>query len=95
MMITWKHGSRQTPWPPSFEQKVDLFYHRVLGWQLHVADLASNGGKTLADGEETNRIKANNLPRMIQPVVQGIFWTAWESLASASMSSKSNRADTP
>jgi hypothetical protein len=64
MMITWKHDSRHTLWPPSFEQKVDLFYHRVLGWQLHVADLASNGGKTLADGAE---------PTAVSPLPHGGF----------------------
>src|SRR5437773_5833142 len=52
-MITWKYDDGQIPWPPTFEQKVDIFYHRLLGWQLHVADLTSNGGKPLMHGEDT------------------------------------------
>src|SRR4051812_21272926 len=47
MMLTWKHDSQSTPWPPPFESKVDIFYHRTLGWQLHIADLISNGGTPL------------------------------------------------
>src|ERR1700731_4309038 len=50
MMITWTHNSEQIPWPPPFELKVEIFYHRILGWQLQVADLVSNGGKPLTHG---------------------------------------------
>jgi hypothetical protein len=58
MWITWKHDDQKIPWPPSFEQKVDIFYHRLLGWQLHVADLVSNGGKPLAKvGEELETLR--------------------------------------
>lgn len=56
MMISWKHDTHTVLWPPSFEQKVDIFFHRTLGWQLHVADLVSNGGKPLAIGEELPEI---------------------------------------
>jgi hypothetical protein len=48
MMISWTHDSQQLAWPPPFDTKVEIFYHRVLGWQLHVADLVSNGGKALS-----------------------------------------------
>ena len=54
-MITWTHDSQQIQWPPTFDMKVEIFYHRILGWQLHVADLVSNGGKALShdgSGEE-------------------------------------------
>ena len=36
MKITWTHDSGEIPWPPSFDKKVDIFYHRTLGWQLHI-----------------------------------------------------------
>ena len=43
------HDSHEVAWPPAFEKKVEVFYHRTLGWQLHVADIVSNGGKPLSD----------------------------------------------
>lgn len=48
MMITWKHSDADFP-APTFEQKVDIFYHRHFGWQIHIADILSNGGKNLQD----------------------------------------------
>jgi hypothetical protein len=29
------------------EEKVEIFYQRALGWQLHIADLLANGGQPL------------------------------------------------
>ena len=58
MKITWTHDSSEIPWPPSFEQKVDIFYHRHLGWQLHVADLVSNGGDPLSHGDAVTPLPA-------------------------------------
>jgi hypothetical protein len=48
MKITWKHDSKDLSWPLSFEKKVEIFYERTLGWQLHIADIVSNGGKPLS-----------------------------------------------
>lgn len=45
MWITWKRRDSELSWPPLFEQKVDIFYERALGWQLHIADLMANGGQ--------------------------------------------------
>jgi hypothetical protein len=44
MQITWKHKDTDFSWPLSFENKVEIFYERALGWQLHIADLVANGG---------------------------------------------------
>lgn len=49
MQITWNYEDTDFSWPPSFEKKVDIFYHRLLGWQLHIADLIANGGLPLGD----------------------------------------------
>ncbi len=58
MWITWKHDDREIPRPLSFEQKVDIFYHRLLGWQLHVAELVANGGQPLAnEGEQHESVQ--------------------------------------
>jgi hypothetical protein len=51
MWITWKHRDSDFSWPPRFEEKVEIFFHRTLGWQLHIADLLANGGQPL--GEST------------------------------------------
>jgi hypothetical protein len=56
MKITWTHDDQEIPWPPSFEEKVEIFYHRLLGWQLHVADLVSNGGEALAHGDHVSTV---------------------------------------
>jgi hypothetical protein len=53
MFITWKHEDTNLSWPLTFEQKVDLFYEQALGWQLHIAELVTNGGT--AFGEDGNR----------------------------------------
>jgi hypothetical protein len=49
MLITWKQRQSDLPWPPRLEEKVEIFYQRALGWQLHIADLLANGGKPLED----------------------------------------------
>lgn len=45
MKITWKHSEKDFCWPLTFEHKVEIFYQRALGWQLHIADLLANGGE--------------------------------------------------
>ena len=45
MQISWKHSSESLNEPLSFEEKVDVFYERIWGWQLHIAALILNGGK--------------------------------------------------
>lgn len=51
MWITWKHQHGHFPRPWTFEQKVEIFRERTIGWQLHIAELIANGGETL-DGTE-------------------------------------------
>jgi hypothetical protein len=44
--IAWNINSDDVTWPPStIEEKVEIFYQRALGWQLHIADLLANGGE--------------------------------------------------
>jgi len=48
MWITWKHRDTDIAWPPqTTEEKVEIFYERVRGWHLHIADLLANGGQPL------------------------------------------------
>lgn len=47
MWIAWNITDDSITWPPSFERKVEIFYERTLGWQLHIADLLANGGQPL------------------------------------------------
>jgi len=68
MMITWTHDNRKIAWPPSFEQKVEIFYQRVLGWQLHIADLISNGGKPMS--HEHNIADISSVPHSGFAVLQ-------------------------
>jgi hypothetical protein len=49
MKITWKDEDADLEWPLTIEKKVDLFYNQTLGWQLHIADLLSNGGEELGN----------------------------------------------
>lgn len=44
MWISWKHQDNDFSRPPSFDEKVEIFYERIWGWQLHIADLCLNGG---------------------------------------------------
>jgi hypothetical protein len=43
MWITWNINS-DTRFPSTVEEKVEIFYQRAFGWQLHIADLLANGG---------------------------------------------------
>ncbi|HTX75117.1 MAG TPA: hypothetical protein VMD29_02845 [Terracidiphilus sp.] len=52
MMISWKDRDSDLKWPLSTEKKIDIFYQQTLGWQLHVADLLSNGGEELGNGRK-------------------------------------------
>ena len=52
MMISWKDRDSDLDWPLSTEKKIDIFYQQTLGWQLHVADLLSNGGDELGNGRK-------------------------------------------
>jgi len=49
MWINWKQRYSDVTWPPCFEVKVEIFYERALGWQLHIADLLANGGQPLGE----------------------------------------------
>jgi len=57
MWITWKRCDKALQHPLPFEQKVEIFYEQILGWQLHVADLLANGGRTLDEGLEVMPLK--------------------------------------
>lgn len=57
MWITWKREDTNTPWPPAFEEKVEIFYERALGWQLHIADLVANGGQPLGESFSVKRFE--------------------------------------
>ena len=56
MMISWKDRDSDLEWPLSTEKKIDIFYQQTLGWQLHVADLLSNGGEELGNGRKVEGI---------------------------------------
>jgi len=58
MKITWTHDSDELRSPLTFEKKVEIFYHRTLGWQLHIADIVSNGGKPLGQDENAPELSA-------------------------------------
>ena len=45
MFVSWKHQHTDFPQPPSFDDKVVIFYERIWGWQLHIAELCLDGGK--------------------------------------------------
>jgi len=50
MWIAWNINTDDVGWPPStLEEKVEIFYQRAYGWQLHIADLLANGGPRLDD----------------------------------------------
>jgi len=50
MWIAWNINSDNTPWPPrTVDEKVEIFYQRALGWQLHIAELLANGGQPLEE----------------------------------------------
>jgi hypothetical protein len=43
--LSWKHRRSEWDRPASFAQKVDLFYEKLFGWQLHIADICANGAE--------------------------------------------------
>jgi len=51
MWISWNQRQSDMPWPPCLEEKVEIFYQRTLGWQLHIADLLANGGQPLGEND--------------------------------------------
>jgi len=62
LWITWKHEHTDFG-DLTFEQKVEIFYEQTLGWQLHIADLVANGGKTFGEfkqGKEGYDLKPIN-----------------------------------
>ncbi|MGA3055493.1 MAG: hypothetical protein ABSD63_14890 [Candidatus Korobacteraceae bacterium] len=56
MWITWRHQDVDLVWPITVEQKIDIFYEQVWGWQLHVADLIANGGCPLGSEAKVGSI---------------------------------------
>jgi hypothetical protein len=44
MYITWNRQDTDFIWPLKLEDKIAIFYERIYGWQLHVADICLNGG---------------------------------------------------
>ncbi len=56
MWITWKHKGTDPTWPITVEQKIDIFYEQVQGWQLHIADLIANGGTPLGSNAKVQPI---------------------------------------
>src|SRR5208282_16201 len=57
MWITWKDRDADLVWPITVEQKIEIFYQQIWGWQLHVADLIANGGSPLGGGSEVQPIR--------------------------------------
>jgi len=47
MAITWKHREGDFPRPWDLETKITIFYERVYGWQLNVADICANSEQTI------------------------------------------------
>jgi hypothetical protein len=47
MKIAWNIDGKDIQPPPTIEDKIRTFYERILGWQLHIADLLANGGQPL------------------------------------------------
>ncbi len=52
MRITWKHEHTDLNANSSIAKKIEIFEHRVWGWQLHVADLVINGGRNQEDTKD-------------------------------------------
>jgi len=57
MQITWNYKETDFSWPLSFEKKVEIFYQRALGWQLHIADLIANGGPPLGEVQSVQPLR--------------------------------------
>ena len=54
MWVTWNYLHTDLKGPLTFEQKVEVFYQRALGWQLHIADLVANGGVAFGENGDPN-----------------------------------------
>lgn len=57
MWIAWNIRSDALAWPLTFEKKVQIFYERTLGWQLHIADLLANGGQPFGGTDTLKPVK--------------------------------------
>ena len=73
--ITWKHRNTDFSWPLCVEDKIDIFYERIYGWQLHIADICSNGEK-----DDTGNIKLSSVPHSGFAVLQ-ILLSYFETIA--------------
>ena len=49
--ITWKHKSTDFTAPLSLDDKVEIFYEQVYGWQLNIADKLVNGNDSIAHAD--------------------------------------------
>jgi hypothetical protein len=56
MWLNWKNEDTDFEWPLSFDDKVSIFYERIWGWQLHVAELCLNGGQSHDSKSSVNQI---------------------------------------
>jgi hypothetical protein len=54
--ITWNHQDTDFSKPWTIEDKTEIFYERIYGWQLHVADLMVNGGLLLGTDQRIQAI---------------------------------------
>jgi hypothetical protein len=54
--VSWKHDDANLAWPLRIEEKIDIFYEQIRGWQLHVADLIANGGSSLDNGAQVRSV---------------------------------------
>lgn len=43
--LSWKHKRSQFRGPVSLAEKIELFYERIVGWQLEIADQCVNGSR--------------------------------------------------
>jgi len=57
MWISWNHQDTDFAQPPAFDDKVGIFYERVWGWQLHIAELCLDGGK-----DHEGKVKLPKIP---------------------------------
>ena len=57
MWISWKHEDTDFTRPLSFDEKVEVFYQQTLGWQLYIADLVANGGRTFGKDKSVQAIR--------------------------------------
>lgn len=55
MRITWKHEHTELI-GADFDKKVEIFYEKIWGWTLHVAELTINGGRNHEDTEDASPV---------------------------------------